>query len=60
MLGCICQEIYVSGFSYYPPTSMQELLDDMNRERAELYPDAGLPDVTLEDLTEWHGFGGEY
>lgn len=58
-MGCVCPEMPVVAFWYFPPCSMREALDDYNRHLTEAYPGAGLR-VTDEDLVEWHGFGGGY
>ncbi len=55
--GCICPEMKVTAFCYYPPVSMQEALS--NNYLAGLCTSV-LDEITGEDLDEWHGFGGGY
>lgn len=55
--GCICPEMDVYAFCYYPPASMEEILKDDYLANTCSVAFEGL---TEEDITEWHGFGGEY
>jgi hypothetical protein len=55
-LGCICPEMNVDGFCYYPPVTMQKMLTD---NKLSHFCKSNFPDH-IEDLVEWHGFGGGY
>ncbi|MCP4539891.1 MAG: hypothetical protein GY832_22355 [Chloroflexi bacterium] len=55
--GCICPEMKVTAFCYYPPVSMQEALS--NNYLAGLCTSV-LDGITEQDMSEWHGFGGGY
>jgi len=59
-LGCICPEMKVEHFLYFPPTSMQEALKQDYEKRAMLSPRQPVVEVTEANLIEWHGFGPGY
>jgi hypothetical protein len=55
-LGCVCPEMEVASFCYYPPSSLEEvLIDDYLAETC-----AGVQPGIEENLMNWHGFGGGY
>ena len=58
--GCICPEMRIVTFWFYAPTSIQEALNSFNQFQLESYPGAEFKRVTMDNLIQWHGFGGGY
>lgn len=52
-VGCICSDIDVVAFDFFPPMSIEETLDYLNDQ-------GKLLDVQKNDLYKWNGFGPGY
>ncbi len=56
--GCLCPEMPVDSFCYYPPVSMSQALNNNYLVKDTCW--YVMDGVTEKDIIEWHGFGGGY